>query len=364
MPSDWEDLHDVAALYMSPSDIVAGKKRLIGLGRTARNKIGLIISGFYVIQILLSIPTIAMTLFIIMCIFTEHPFDHNLLGINPFYGIFFIIGIMIANSYLLDCIQFRPQLLPWLRLPEKCHPQELVPLLDGLRSGAWKARSKRGILPNYMYDSEWNILLFSGTEHKSERRWLRRLGRVAYDGDIEARRIDGKDKLEDVTASPPPRAVSRHLQARRGATAPAAKGPAGSKSGYKTHWLLSIPEAHFEAFLEAAAKAKKWEHIDAPRKLRIVLIAARKSAHQQRESGNDLTIAQMRIASVAALKEAFTNEPGAFIGLTGKQGDRSANSDNWIDLVLRMSGDAAYSEIRRVALRFTPQTSESHEGDA
>lgn len=219
-------------------------------------------------------------------------------------------------------------------------------------------------MPNYIYDSEWNILLFSGAEHKSERRWLKRLGRVAYHGDIEARRVDGKDMPEDVTASPPPRAVSRHLQAKRSATAPAIKAPAGSKSGYKTHWLLSIPEAQFEAFLEAAAKAKKWEHIDAPRKLRIVLIAARKSAHQQLEDNGSLSITQMRIASVAALEEALDKETGEFIGLTGKQGDRSANSDNWIDLVLRMSGDAAYSEIRRVALRFTPQTSESDDSDA
>lgn len=190
MLSNWEDLHDIAAEFMSPGNIAEGKRKLATISKRAIRKIRFINTSVFVIQAILLTFGLASAGVIIADFSLNHRVDQQFAHIISIkYAFWGFLSLIFALSVFLDFVQFHPELLPWLRLPAECHPKELIPLLDGLKSGIWKAKATRGILPDYIYDSEWNILLFSGAEYKDERRWLCRPWRAAYPGDIEARRV-------------------------------------------------------------------------------------------------------------------------------------------------------------------------------
>lgn len=190
MLSNWEDLYDIAAEFMSPGNIAEGKRKLAAISKRAIRKIRFVKMSVFVTRAVLLALVLASAGVIIADVFLNHPVDQQFAHIISIkYAFWGFLSLIFALSVFLDFVQFHPELLPWLRLPAECHPKELIPLLDGLKSGIWKAKAAGGILPDYIYDSEWNILLFSGAEYKDERRWLCRPWRAAYPGDIEARRV-------------------------------------------------------------------------------------------------------------------------------------------------------------------------------
>lgn len=271
MPSNWEDLQDIASKFMSPGNPGAGNRKLAALSKRAVNRIRIIKLVVFLSQLLLILFLLVSAIAIIADVFTHHSVSQRALHINVEYVFWGSCFLAIALAVFLDFVQFHPKFFPRLRLPAEYHPEELAPLLDGLKSGAWKAKAPRGVLPSYIFYSDWSILLFSGAEYKSERRWLCRLWRVPYDGDLEVRQVspgeevDAHSCVNDTEApqikavdhsdkiAPPPQPPEGNIELQQESVRMEEIYPpfeAGTLIRSQDYWLAGVPLEQFKLGLE------------------------------------------------------------------------------------------------------------------
>lgn len=352
MSSAWEDIYDVAAILMGSGDIAEGKKILKHISASAFKKISKIQVAYYIIQWSLAFSIFAITLFYIVNLF------HKKYNINDVAILFRImpgvaVALMLVVAELRECIKFHPRLIPWLSLPPECHPPELIPLLNGLKSGAWKARAKRGILPDYIYDNEWVILLFSGAQYKAERGWLSRWGLSSYGGDIEVQKVSSGQN------STSPSFVE--LRDQFGIVDDNFPVNEDAKSGDQVsipvaYWLCAIPRDSFDEWFNVVMKTQErkpgetWTE-DKRLKHRIVLKAAHAFAWEMADSHQKFKIKDMVDVCQIALEAQKAIGNISFLAL--KDSDGNSKSTEWVRHVVGNSEKHDYAWIKGTVKQFT-----------
>lgn len=340
-----QDPNDVAARLMNPQQPSSGRKKIRDLTKIAVKKLRRILFVLFLLQASLTTLLMASVAYIVIATAMKLPYVTPKYQINVFCVFLASIFFIILIECLFYILQFKSHLIPSvylkkiLCLPHECKPQELESLLEALKSGDIKLRSKRGILPPYIYKSDWAILLFAGAAYKSERRWVGCRWLQSYDGDLEL--------LGDLPVTPSKTASSAELTSK----ADRKYTPTLKPQPHEIHWILAVPQENFEDFLEKAKKAKSWEHEDGPERLVIVLRAARRYAQNCYENNTPLVVTKMLADASKVLAETI---PGGRISLTDKFGDNSKSSESWIDSVLRNKGSTkTYKPIRQLALSYT-----------
>ncbi|MFT9450269.1 hypothetical protein [Gluconobacter japonicus] len=340
-----QDPNDVAARLMNPQQPSLGRKKIHDLTKIAVTKLRIISFTLFLLQAIFVSLLLASVVYIVLATLMNRPYVVSNYQINAFLAFMLSLLFILLIEYLFFILQFKPHVIPSvylkkiLCLPHKCKPQELDSLLEALKSGDIKLRSKRGILPPYIYKSDWAILLFAGAAYKSELRWVGCRWLQSYDGDLEL--------LGDLPVTPSKTSSSAELTS----TADRKYTPTLKPQPHELHWILAVPQENFEDFLEKAKKAKSWEHEDGPERLVIVLRAARRYAQNCYENNTPLVVTKMLADASKVLAETI---PGGRISLTDKFGDNSKSSEAWIDSVLRIKGSTkTYKPIRQLALSYT-----------
>ncbi|WP_011632211.1 hypothetical protein [Granulibacter bethesdensis] len=208
MNTEWDDLHNIAARIISPDSISIGKAELRQAASRAIKKIRWIK--------FLSIEGASLFAGVFLACLAGYIFFH--LHHSPYhpYKLFRVAYYNLTIPALLMSIislsvpelaQFRQPFKSWLRLPKECHPEALTPLFDSLAAGDWEAKTEKGFVPEYLFRSEWRILLVAGAEYKQRRRWVSYWWRDRYDGDIKARAVprtlDAPERLLQADATQP-----------------------------------------------------------------------------------------------------------------------------------------------------------------
>lgn len=334
MTSEWVELHEYAARRIAPSDIAIGKVQLKRVAEIANRRMMLIVTArVYSRSIVI---TVCLSLFIA---YVGSLFIHTgtLYSLPSTYRLYIFIATLMywaISEYYFNFIQFSSVSVPrFLAIPEDCYPKSIIDLIAEYRSGLLIAKTKKGIIPETYFESRWAILFFAGAEYKNRRNYVRPFGREAYDGDVYTK--ESVKFTDNVEAAKPLTKPTKPARTHR--------------NGMTNHFLLDVPEGRLEEFLKAVRYCRKWERDDAHGKVCVVLRAARESAKRQLTQRGFITHPKMVSDSVAALREKQKGTQD-FLGLSNKHGN--GDSESWIDLVLRPSGEQPYSEIRKTALRF------------
>jgi len=190
MNAEWDDLHNIAARIISPDSISIGKAELRQAASRAIKKIRWIkflsIEGACLFAALF-LACLPGYIFFHPHSPSYHPY--KLFGVTYYY---FTVPALLASVISLsvpELAQFRQPFKSCLRLSKECHPEVLTPLFDSLAAGDWEAKTDKGFVPEYLFRSEWRILLVAGAEFKQRRRWVSYWWRDRYDGDIKARAV-------------------------------------------------------------------------------------------------------------------------------------------------------------------------------
>lgn len=190
MNTEWDDLHNIAARIISPDSISKGKAELRQAASRAIKKIRWI--QFLSIEGACLFAALFLACLVGYIFFNpSNPSyqPYKLFGVTYYY---FTVPALLASLISLsvpELVQFRQPFKSWLRLSKECHPEVLTPLFDSLAAGDWEAKTDKGFIPEYLFRSEWRILLVAGTEFKQRRRWVSYWWRDRYDGDIKARAV-------------------------------------------------------------------------------------------------------------------------------------------------------------------------------
>lgn len=324
MDTEWDDLHNIAARIISPDSISIGKAELRQAASRAIKKIRWIK--------FLSIEGASLFAGVFLACLAGYIFFHLH---NPPYHPYKLFGVAYYNltipALLASIIslsvpelaQFRPPFKSWLRLPKECHPEVLNTLFDSLAAGDWEAKTDKGFVPEYLFRSEWRILLVAGAEFKQRRRWVSYWWRDRYDGDIRARAVpgtlDAPELLLQADAAQvisPTEMVSAVVISEAVGMVEAHEKPC-LNTDPRYDWLVGGTDQEFQAGLDQFLKEKVPSHHEAA--LRRALIIGR----EELRKGNPRRTLTLTINRIKYEVENMPRIPGVSLPATSKSSVRN-----------------------------------------
>ncbi|WP_143217468.1 hypothetical protein [Acetobacter malorum] len=247
MITPWENAFTVGGYFVNPDLPSDGKRRILGYSKSSIVQMAYIFFARYLVSIFSAIFLLASTLAFVLNEIFHRTSHQNILFIFIISACAFFLSI-----YACDRIHFTRFRVPFLTLPDESSFPELRPLIAALRSGEWEAKTSQGLIPNYVFQNRWWILLFSGADFNERRRWINCYWRTAYHGDVWVRRVSGSlpwptDKLE------PPCDVKNQNNTSKTLVEKAVchKKAVAIITKRTGRWFAEVPKDQHEAFIEA-----------------------------------------------------------------------------------------------------------------
>lgn len=247
MITPWENAFTVGGYFVNPDRPSDGKRRILDYSKSSTLQMAYI----FFVRYLVSISS-AIFLLVATIAFVLNEIFHRTSYKNIFLVFVVSACALLFSIYVCDRIHFTRFRIPFFTLPDESSFPELRPLIAALRSGEWEAKTSQGIIPNYVFQNRWWVLLFSGADFNERRRWINRYWRTAYHGDVWVRRVAGSlpwptDKLE------PPCDVKNRNNTSKALVEKVVrhKKPVAVITKRTDRWFAEVPKDQHEAFIEA-----------------------------------------------------------------------------------------------------------------